>query len=314
MLDSQPAPRMRAFVKRSADQDDIALQDVPIPAIGEDELLIDVRAVGVGIHDSYFLSTDISYPYPIGIEAAGEVAEVGGRVTSYRPGDRLAFISVMQPKGGTWAEFAAVAMDALILTIPEGMSFEQAAAVPVAGSTALKALHMLPIQSRDSLFIAGASGAVGTLAIQLAKARGWRVAASASQANQEYLRSLGADLTVDYREADWPAQVRGWAPGGVDAAVAIQPGTSADTMQTIREGGFLVTVSGDRIEPERGIGVAVVTQQIDVRPELTELMDGIADGGYRLALERTYPFAEGLDALRKVQSRHARGKVVLLVA
>ncbi len=304
---------MRAFVKRSADPQDIALLDVPIPTVGEDELLVHVRAVGVGIHDSSFLPADISYPYPIGIEAAGIVTEVGKRVTDHVPGDRVAFVSAMQPKGGTWAEYAAVAMDALILTIPEGMSFGQAAAVPVAGNTALKALHVLPLQSGDSVFIAGASGAVGTLAIQLAKARGWRVAASASRANHEYMRSLGADLTVDYRQAHWPAQVRGWASDGVDAAVAIQPGTSADSIQTIRDGGFLVTVSGDRIESERGIGVAVVTQQIDVRQELTQLMDGIADGTYRLVLERTYPFAEGLDALRKVQTRHARGKVVLLV-
>lgn len=304
---------MRAFVKRSADPQDIALQDVPVPKIGEDELLVNVRAVGVGVQDSYFLPSNISYPYPIGIEAAGLVTEAGSRVRGYSPGDRVAFVSAMQPKGGTWAEYAAVDIDALILRVPESMSFEQAAAVPMAGNTALKALHTLHLRSGGSVFIAGASGAIGTLAIQLAKARGWQVAASASQANQEYMRSLGADLTVDYRQADWPARVRAWAPGGVDAAIAIQPGTSADSIHAVRDGGFLVTVSGDRIEPERGISVAIVNQQIDVRQELTEMIDGIADGTYRLVVERAYPFAEGLAALRKVQTRHARGKVVILI-
>lgn len=304
---------MRAFVKRSADPQDIALQHVAIPTIDEDELLVNVRAVGVGVHDAYFLPSGVAYPYPIGIEAAGLVADVGSHVTTYRPGDRLAFVSAMQPKGGTWAEFAAVAMDALILRIPEGMTFEQAAAVPVAGNTALKALRALSLGLDDSVFIAGASGAIGTLAIQLAKARGWRVAASASPGNHEYMRSLGADLTVDYRDDAWPEQVREWASSGVDAAIAIQPGTSADSMRAVRDGGSLITVSGDRIESERGIGVAVVTQQSDVQQELNRLLNGIADGTFRLVIERSYPFEAGMEALRKAQTRHARGKLVVLV-
>jgi NADPH:quinone reductase-like Zn-dependent oxidoreductase len=304
---------MRAIAKRSADPDDIALQDVAIPEVGEDELLVELRAVGVGIHDSYFLPSDVAYPYPIGIEGAGTVASVGSAVTSYEPGDRVAFISLMQPKGGTWAEFAVVASDALILRVPEGMTFEQAAAVPVAGNTALKALIVLPLRRGDSLFIAGASGAIGTLAIQLAKTRGWRVAASASPANHEHLRSLGADATVDYRDVDWPDQVYRWAPGGVNAAIAIQPRTSADSMRAVRDSGYLVTVSADPIQSERGIRVTTVNNEIDVRHELVGLMTAIANGTYRLVVERAYPFDAGLEALRKTQTRHARGKQVIVV-
>lgn len=304
---------MRAIAKRSGDPDDLVLQDVPIPEIGEDELLVKLRAVGVGIHDSYFLPSDVAYPYPIGIEGAGTVADVGSGVTSYEPGDRVAFISLMQPKGGTWAEFAVLAKDALILRIPEGMTFAQAAAVPIAGNTALKALKVLPLRRGDSLFIAGASGAIGTLAIQLATARGWRVAASASRANHEHVRSLGADAAFDYREADWPDQVQRWAPGGVDAAIAIQPRTSADSLRAVRDGGFVVTVSADPIQSERGIRVTTVDNEIDVRQELRGLMTDIANGTYRLVIERSYPFDAGLEALRKTQTRHARGKQVILV-
>lgn len=305
---------MRAIAKRSAQPDDIALVEVAVPEIGPDELLVELRAVGVGIHDSYFLPNDVAYPYPIGTEGAGTVAKVGSAVTTFEPGERIAFVSLLQPKGGTWAEFAVLAGDSLILRIPQGMSFEQAAVVPIAGNTALRALHGVPLQSGDALFIAGASGAVGTLAIQLAKARGWRVAASASAANHDYLRSLGADLAADYRDHDWPEQVREWAGGGgVDGAIAIQPGTSDDSMRAVRDGGSLITVSADRVQPQRGISVAVVTNAIDVRRELEGLMTAVAEGTYRLVVEQAYPFEHGLEALRKTQTRHARGKQVILI-
>lgn len=131
---------MNAFVIPRAG---VEAAEVPIPRIDDDELLVRAKAVGVGIHDSYFLPANARYPYPIGIEAAGVVEEVGGAVTAYRPGDRLVFVSSMQPKGGTWAEFAAVRASSLIMQIPTGLDFVTAAALPVAGNTILRAFHAL---------------------------------------------------------------------------------------------------------------------------------------------------------------------------
>lgn len=169
-------------------------------------------------------------------------------------------------------------------------------------------------RSGERLFVAGASGAIGTLVIQLAKARGWQVAASASVENHEYLAALGADLTVDYRQEDWPDRVRLWADGrGVDGAIAIQPGTSDDSMRAVRDGGSLITVSADPVQARRGISVEVVTNAIDVRRELEELMTAVAAGRYRLVVERVYPFERGLEALHKTQTRHARGKQVIAI-
>jgi NADPH:quinone reductase-like Zn-dependent oxidoreductase len=304
---------MQAFVKRSGEMDSVAIQDVPVPDVGEHELLVRVQAIGVGIHDGYFHPPIGESPFVIGIEAAGIVEKVGGKVSDYSAGDRIAFVSAMQPKGGTWAEYAVVADDAAIVRLPDGMAFTQAAAIPVAGSTILRAFHALDLQPGEAVFIAGASGAIGTLAIQLAAARGCEVVASASQKNHDYMRNLGARQTVDYHDPDWPEQVRQWFPAGVDAAIAIQPGTAAPSMTVVRDGGRVVPISHDQYETERGISRVEPPYLQDVQAELADLMDRVAAGEVRMPIETVYPFRQGLEALQKASTRHARGKSVLVL-
>lgn len=305
---------MKAFAIPGPGQRTLAPVRMAVPSLGDDELLVHVRAIGVGIHDSYFLPPEMSFPYPIGIEGAGTVAEVGRSASGHQVGDRVAFVSTMQPKGGTWAQYAAVRDDALILRVPDQMSFEQAAAIPVAGSTTLRALHSLPPLGADSaVFIAGASGAIGTLAVQLAHRRGWDVAASASPRNHAYLTGLGASLTVDYHDPDWPAQVRRWRPQGVDGALAVQPRTTDDSASVVRDGGTVVTISGDPDTSTDRVAVAGLSYGVDVRDELHELMRDVVTGDLRLVIERTVAFDDAPSALAKTQTRRARGKVVITV-
>ncbi len=315
MSSSHIPTTMKAFVVASAQQQKVEPAQVPVPSIGADELLVRVRAVGVGIHDSYFLPPDIAYPFPIGIEASGVVVKVGSDVTQYQPDAHITFVSSMQSKGGTWAEYAVVRQDAMIVVIPAGLSFEQAAAVPVAGNTAVKTFHMLQeVPDGGTLFVAGASGAIGTFVIQMAKAKGWKVVASASEHNHSYLTSLGADKTVDYHDENWTDQVLGWAPGGVDAAVAIQPDTTADSVRVVKDGGSVVTISGDQVASTRGVRIAMPPHDIDVQEEMQAFLQQIADGALRLTIEHVFPFADALQALAKVQTRRARGKTVLSLA
>ncbi|GAA5226454.1 NADP-dependent oxidoreductase [Paeniglutamicibacter antarcticus] len=303
---------MKAFVIPQSGTQAIESAEVPVPQLAADELLVHVRAVGVGIHDSYFLPSEPTYPFPIGIEAAGDIEAIGSSVTGYQPGERIAFVSSMQPKGGTWAEFVAVKATSLIIPIPATMDYISAAAVPVAGNTALKAFGVLTtVRAGGSLFIAGGSGAIGTFAIQLARQRGWRVAASASSANHEYMRELGAEKTVDYHDSDWQQKVLEWMPGGVDAALAIQPGTSAQSLPVVKDGGSLVSVSGDSVSSERGILMQGIPYQMDVQDDIAKLMMAVTSSEIRLEVERVYPFDEARDALAKVQTRRARGKIVL---
>lgn len=302
---------MKAFAKRSADDQQLGFVRVPRPEPSATELLVRVEAIGVGIHDGYFFPRTMRYPYVIGIEAAGVVDTVGSAVSGFQPGDRVSFVSAMQPKGGTWAEYAVVDASGLIARVPDGMSFEQAATVPVAGNTILRAFSVLRLGQGDSLFIAGGSGAIGSLAIQLAVSRGYKVLASASARNHEYMRSLGADFCVDYNDPDWPAQVLAQAPGGVDAAIGINPGTAAAATAVVKDGGMVVPISGDPFSPERGIEVQQLPYTVDVRKELQELMNRAASGDLKLVIEKVYPFAQAAQALAKTQTRSARGKVVV---
>ncbi|MDN5820792.1 MAG: NADP-dependent oxidoreductase, partial [Brachybacterium sp.] len=303
---------MKAYLLTAPDSETITLTDVPVPEPGPGELLVRLEAIGVGIHDSYFLPPDAAGSLPIGIEGAGVVEEVGSEVTDHRRGDRIAFVNVMQPKGGTWAEFAVVDVNSLILPIPEGLDMAQAAALPVAGNTVLRALAAISdMPAGGTLFIAGGAGAIGTLALQVARRRGWRVAASASAHNHEYMRSLGAEMTVDYHDAGWVQEVRGWAPQGVDAALAVHPGTSADSMRVVKDGGSVITVSGDSVPTERGITPVMIDYAADVRAELLAMTEDVATGAVHLEIERVHPFAEAAEALDRVRTRHVRGKLVL---
>jgi NADPH:quinone reductase-like Zn-dependent oxidoreductase len=287
--------------------------DVPRPEAGDDELLVRIRAIGVGIHDEYFHAQDVRYPYVIGIEAAGIVEEVGANVTGYRIGDRIAFISMMQPKGGTWAEYAVISESSLILPIPDTTTFEQAAAFPVVGNTVLKALVGAGLLPGETLFIAGGAGALGSMLIQLAVARGYTVVASASKQNHNYMKSLGAAQVVDYRDSDWQAQVRTLYPAGVDAAIAIHPGTPVAVQPVVKDGGVLVAVSGDTVATERGIVLKGVYNDIDVSSEMVDLLAQVNDGRITQTLSNVYPLEEALAALNQVQTRHTRGKLVLSI-
>lgn len=305
---------MRAFVRPDRSTELVAPAELPVPVPSAGELLVRMHAIGVGIHDSYYLPPEADATYPVGIEGAGIIEEVGSGVAEYRPGDRIAFVSAMQPKGGTWAEFAVVDAKSLIVRVPLDLDFVQAAALPVAGNTILRAFAALGAMPRDAaIFIAGGSGAIGTLAIQLARQRGWRVAASASAGNHAYMRSLGAEQTVDYRDAHWPDEVRRWMPGGVDAAIAVQPLTSAGSMGVVKDNGRIVSISGDDVTPERGIDVRLMDYEADVRAGLAQMLADVASGAMHLEVERVYPFDEASNALARVQTRHVRGKLILCV-
>lgn len=302
---------MKAIVKKRGSDTTFSIEEVRVPQIQNDEYLVRICAIGVGIHDGYFLPTTMQYPYPIGIEAAGIIEEVGSQTVGFSVGERIAFVSMMQPKGGTWAEYAVVSKDSLLFKIPDQMTLTTAAAIPVAGNTVLKAFQGLQLQRGDSLFIAGASGAIGTFAIQLAKQRGIHVASSASLKNHEYMRSLGASLTVDYNDPHWPDQVKQWRPEGVDAALAIQPDTGMTSMEVVKNSGVIVPISDYQLNGERNISIRTLSHEADIQQELTAMMKQITENEMQLTIEQVYPFDKALDALHKTTTRHARGKVVI---
>lgn len=300
---------MRAFVRIDAHSQVVKLTDVAVPEVGDGEVLVAVQAIGVGIHDRYFIPPDGPFPYTIGVEGAGVVVGVGAEVSDIKVDDRVMVSTPMRPKGGTWAEFV-VADPSGIRAMPDALDFPTAAGIPVAGKSAVDSIHALDLSAGETLFVAGASGAIGTLVVQLAARLGVRVVGSASPPNHEYLLSMGAALAVDYRDPQWGDEVRSWSPGGVDAALAIQPGTAVPSQDVVRDGGRLVTVSRDECPPQRGIRVGQFIHREG--HEVSELVDDITAGDVRLVLEHVYAFEEALSALEKTETRHARGKLVVM--
>lgn len=304
---------MQSYVRKDATDQTIELAEVAAPVADSDEVVVAVHAFGVGVHDRYFLPPDVSFPYVIGLEGAGIVTDIGVGVTGIGVGDRVMLNSAGNLKGGTWAPFAAVQQRQVTL-LPDALDLMTAAAIPIAGDAAVESVHTLGLGRGQTLFVAGASGAIGTLVIQMAVQRGVRVSGSASPANHDYLLSLGAELAVDYRDPSWPEQVRQWsASGGVDAALAIQPGTPAPSLEVVRDHGHLVTVSGDPCSPRRGVRVEQFSHRADASKDMAELLTDISTGRTCLVLERIYPFEQALSALAKTETRHARGKLVVAV-
>lgn len=303
---------MKAYVRLSSENQDVEMQEVAVPKLSEDEVLVQVKAFGVGIHDRYFIPSKVKFPYVIGSEGAGIIMETGKNISDFSIGDRVIFTTILQPQGGSWAEYAVSKQSALI-ALPENISFAEGAVIPIAGKTAIESIRSLQLQNGAKLFIAGASGAIGTLVIQMATAEGIHVAASASEKNHTYMKDLGAQKTVDYHDPKWIDQINEWAQEGVDAALAIQPGTGQDSMQVVKNNGRLITVSGDsaHVVPVRGIVVEQMGHSSDSEDLMRNLVQDISEEKIKLVIEREYDFALALKALEKTETRHARGKVVV---
>lgn len=305
---------MNAFVRIDAVSQKVELAEVSIPEILPEEVLIKVGAFGVGIHDRYFIPGNIDFPYIIGSEGAGIIVQLGTDVNGFSIGDRVIFSTILQPQGGSWAEYA-VSNPSVLIPLPDNLTFVQGAALPIAGGTAIECMRVLSLERGDTLFIAGASGAIGTFVIQMAAAKGIRIAASASEKNHTYMKSLGVEKAVDYTNINWINEVLEWSEKGVTAALAIQPGTGKDSIEVVKDGGRLITVSGDNAQviPIRNIEVKQVGHQSDKQQKLMDLVDAISKNEIQVIIEKEYPFKEALSALEKTETRHARGKMVVML-
>lgn len=303
---------MQAYIRVDATSNAVEFQEVTVPQIDSHEVLIKMSAFGVGIHDRYFIPNDITFPYVIGIEGSGTILELGDEVKDFNINDRVILSSSLLSKGGCWARCAVVPKDNIV-RLPDTIDFEEGAALPVAGKTAMECIRELDLTAGETLFIAGASGAIGTMVIQLAHNKGVRIIASASKKNHDYMKSLGADVTVDYNDANWKQTVLDSTANGVDVALAIQPDTAKDSMDVVKDNGTVITVSGDSINQERGIIVKQIEHKLTFQEALGDILDMVESGKLKIVIEKKYTFEQALEALEKTETRHARGKRVVTI-
>ncbi|MER6813855.1 NADP-dependent oxidoreductase [Spirillospora sp. NPDC000708] len=285
----------------------LQIVDLPDPHPGPGGIRIAVRAAGVNPSDWKKRQglMDPELPQTLGYEAAGIVDELGEGVKDVAVGDRVFGLSA---EGAAQAELAVLSFYA---PIPPSLDFSGAAALPAAIETATRALDQLGVAGGGTLLINGASGSVGSAAVQLAVARGARVIGTGGPANHEYLRSLGAE-PVAYGEG-LPERVRALAPGGVDLALDVAgSGVLPELIGLTGGAEHVLTVADFAGAREHGVRFSRgdAGRAVHVLGEIGALIEA---GRFSLPVARTFPLAEIAEAHRAGEEGRVRGKLVLLV-
>jgi NADPH:quinone reductase-like Zn-dependent oxidoreductase len=285
---------------------EIQLLDLPEPSPRPGEVLLGVRACGVGNWDEFVRTggwdTGARPPMALGVEAAGVVEAVGTGVRGLRPGDAVTTHSL--PAGG-WAEKFIAAADH-VAPVPSGVPMTVAAALPVPALTADQALDAVSVRPDQTVLVHGAGGVTGGVLVALAARRGARVIATASRADRPL--ALGAVQVLDYHEPDWPERVRALTNGGVETAVNAARAGSADAVRAVRDGGRLATITADLPPAERGIALSDIVVVPD-GARLARLISLLAPDAVTVAA--SYPLAEAAAAMAQV-SQGAHGAAVVL--
>ena len=299
------------------------LMDLPTPEIGADEVLIRVRAAGVNPFDwkvaDGMLKGELEHRLPLilGFDAAGVAERVGADVTELDEGDEV-YGYLFKPVigGGTYAEYVG-APASIVAKKPESVGFAEAAALPTPGLTAMDLVDAVDPKEGETVLIVGATGGVGSCAVQLASRRGARVIATARQANQAFARGLGAAETVDHTRTNLLDAVRAVHPGGIEAIIDVVSGRDElDRMAgLVKEGGWLAS-SVYAADVERLAGRNIVATNVGMQPNaqrLEELSWMVDAGKLSVRLERLFPLERASEALEASRTGHVRGKIVLLV-
>jgi NADPH:quinone reductase-like Zn-dependent oxidoreductase len=299
----------------------LSMHSVPVPTPASNEVLIAVNTAGVGGWDAHMReqpseSGHDHFPRILGTDGSGTIAAVGSRVRRLQVGDRVFSYSYDNPKGGFYAEYIAVPATSAA-PIPEGFDFVQAGACTATGLTALQGVDdALDLQRGETILIHGASGAVGHLAVQFAKARGARVLATASGKDGiAFVRRLGVDLVVDGKRDDIEPVARAFAPNGIDAILAFVGGPSLTRcLNTLRRGGRVAHPNGISPVPRQRRGLSITTYDAEAGIRQFERLDrAMRAAKLQIPIAKTYTLANAVRAHQRIAEGHVLGKIVLRV-
>lgn len=309
-------PKMRAVVAHEYGAPDVLkIEQIPRPEPNYDEALIRVIASSVNPADPLTLSGKYAkefgthLPLIAGYDIAGIVEKTGEGVTKLKPGDAVYGYPTF---GGGWADYVAV-KEWEVGPKPKSLSFAEAAAVPMGALTAWQSLvDVAKLQPGQTILIHGGSGGVGSFAVQIAKARGAKVIATASTANQDLLKQLGADVAVDYTKTKFEDVAK-----DVDAVLdPVGKDTLARSYGVVKKGGIVMSLVA-RPDPAelkkhgiRGTGIASHPDAAD----LTEIAQLIDTGKIKPMVTQVLPLTDAVKAQQQAATHHTRGKVVLRIA
>jgi len=299
-------------IKRYGNEEVVELAEVERPKPGENQLLVKVRAAAVNpvdwkIRDGLGEMFGMKLPLILGCEVAGTVEAVGNQVKDFAAGDEVdGFLSAYS---GGYAEYVAAPANDFARK-PKEIDFDTAASVPVGALTAWQGIFDHgKLASGQRILITGASGAVGSMAVQLAKNKGAHVIGTGSDRNEEFVRKLGADEFIDYKKAKFEDKV-----SGVDVVFDTVGGdTQERAFQTLKRGGFLIsTVSPPSAEKAKEFNVKVAMVEVTPKPDqLAEINRLIENGKLRVRVAAVLPLAEVKKAHQLSATGHPDGKIIL---
>ncbi|MDO3625752.1 NADP-dependent oxidoreductase [Mucilaginibacter sp. BT774] len=332
---------MKAFIiDKYKSKDGGRIGQIPAPELRADEVLVEVHAAGINLLDSkirdgeFKLILPYKTPFVLGHDVAGVVTKVGVRVRQFKIGDEV-YARPADHRIGTFAEFIAV-NEADVAIKPKKLSMEEAASIPLVGLTAWQALiEKGGLKKGQKVFIQAGSGGVGTFAIQLAKYLGATVATTTSAANVELVKSLGADVVIDYKKDDFEKILQGY-----DLVLNSQDDKTLEkSMRVLKPGGKLISISGPP-DPDfaeeigsrwfvklimrlLSSGVRKKAKRLNVSfsflfmkangDQLKEISSLINSGVIRPVMDRVFPFESVKEAMSYVESGRTKGKVVIKI-
>ncbi|HEX5638609.1 MAG TPA: NAD(P)-dependent alcohol dehydrogenase [Burkholderiaceae bacterium] len=314
---------MKALMQRAYGpvESNVAIEDVPVPAPGADEVRVRVRFAGINpldwklVEGEYKWMSKARPPCGVGFDLAGEVHEAGGGAARFARGTRVAgLIPAFKRPPGAIAQYALVPAS-LLVKVPDSVPLDQAAALPVAGLSALRMCRMARIERGRRVLVHGAAGGVGHLAVQIARNLGAEVTASGSAASQTLLRWLRPSLVIDRA-----APVATWG-GPFDAILDCTTTLTPKHLQTLLapDGHYVATTPRfPQVVIDTVLNLVRRGQRgvLMLKPDANDLellMKQVAAGHLRVAVERAYPLASAADALVQSRAGQVRGKVVVAI-
>ena len=295
----------------------LVLDELPIPRIEPNEVLVRVKAAGVNPADYKFRAgwfkafVDLALPFIPGADFSGKIEQVGSHVDGFKAGDDVFGMRDVQV-GGSYAQYLAVGSHGIAIK-PNRLSHAEAAAVPLAALTAWSALFDHGrLEKGQRILIHAASGGVGVFAVQLARLAGAEVIATTSTANVDFVRSLGAAQVIDYRRVDFASVVR-----EVDVVLdALGGETQAQSLTTLRPKGVLVTLQPPGVDDALSEGMQVRTALVAVSADgarTAQLAALLETGALKAVIDQQFPLADAARAHVRSESGRARGKIVLTI-
>ena len=299
----------------------LTIHELPVPEPGPNEVLIALYAAGVGVWDAEvrqgrWPEGRPKFPIVLGTDGAGIVAGTGANVRDFHISDRVWASEFINPKGGFYAEYVVVDENHVSL-VPRRLDLLHAGAATATGLTAIQGVEIhLRVRAVDTVLIFGASGAVGSLAVQFAKSYGARVIGTARGADAKALvKQLGADKVIDPTSEVAVKQVRAFAPNGIDALLALAGGDSLQRLLAlVRPGGRVAYPNGVEPEPKSPPKVELVPYDAEASPrEFSRLNHGVDAARLRVPIAAVRRLEEAAQAHERIEKGHVHGRIALQI-